>query len=189
MTLLASISRPGRVALSLVSVGRVFSAGKLSSCREGTQISGVRTRLLAEVVFHSLEVLGSRGESCVGPCRCRATPLARHPSAQVEQKGLMPQVRPRSTASLVTTISGSARLDWGRHCVPLTRGLRIPWGILCGPLRVSDESAGKAPQCSSRAYFLQQMTAKIVARPVSMAKGQYFVPVCSKRGYRTSDYE
>ena len=28
------------------------------------------------------------------------------------------------------------RLDWGRRCVPLTRGLRIPWGVLCGPLRV-----------------------------------------------------
>ena len=61
-----------RVALSLVSVGRVFSAGKLSSCRAGTQISGVRTRLLAEVVFHSLEVLGSCVESCVGPCGCWA---------------------------------------------------------------------------------------------------------------------
>jgi hypothetical protein len=83
VTLLASISRPGRVALSLVSVGRVFSAGKLSSCREGTQISGVRTGLLAEVVFHSLEVLGSRGESCVGPCGCQATPLARKPGARV----------------------------------------------------------------------------------------------------------
>ena len=70
MTLLASISRPGRVALSLVSVGRVFSAGKLSSCRKGTQISGVRTGLLAEVVFHSPEVLESRGESCVDPCWC-----------------------------------------------------------------------------------------------------------------------
>jgi hypothetical protein len=80
VTLLASISRPGRVALSLVSVGRVFSAGKLSSRREGTQISGVRTGLLAEVVFHSLEVLGSREESCVGPCGCQATPLARKPS-------------------------------------------------------------------------------------------------------------
>ena len=28
------------------------------------------------------------------------------------------------------------RLDWGRRCVPLTRGLRIPWGVPCGPLRV-----------------------------------------------------
>ena len=41
VTLLASISRPGRLALSLVSVVRVFSVGKLSSCREGAQISGV----------------------------------------------------------------------------------------------------------------------------------------------------
>jgi hypothetical protein len=63
--------------LSLVSVGRVFSAGKLSSCREGTQISGVRTGTLAEVVFHSLEGLGSLVESCVGPCGCQATPKAR----------------------------------------------------------------------------------------------------------------
>jgi hypothetical protein len=83
VTPLASISRPGRLALSLVSVVIVFSAGKLSSCREGAQISGVRTSLLAEVVFHSPEVLGSRGESCVGPCRCRETPLARHPGARV----------------------------------------------------------------------------------------------------------
>jgi hypothetical protein len=39
--MLASISRPGRLALSLVPVVRVLSAGKLSSCREGAQISGV----------------------------------------------------------------------------------------------------------------------------------------------------
>jgi hypothetical protein len=58
--MLASISRPERLALSLVSVVRVLSAGKLSSCREGAQISGVRTCLLAEVVFHTPEVLGSR---------------------------------------------------------------------------------------------------------------------------------
>jgi hypothetical protein len=63
VTLLASISRPGRLALSLVSVVRVFSASKLSSCREGTQISSVRTCLLAEVVFHSPEVLRSHGGS------------------------------------------------------------------------------------------------------------------------------
>ena len=46
--LLASVSRPGSVALSWVSVIRVLSAGKLSSCREGAQISGIRTCLLAE---------------------------------------------------------------------------------------------------------------------------------------------
>ena len=27
-------------------------------------------------------------------------------------------------------------MDWDRCCVPLTRGLRILWGVLCGPLRV-----------------------------------------------------
>ena len=52
-----------RVALSLVSVGRVFSAGKLSSCTEGAQIS-CSTGLLAEVVFHLPEVLRSCGGSC-----------------------------------------------------------------------------------------------------------------------------
>jgi hypothetical protein len=64
VTLLASISRPRRLAPSLVSVVRVFSAGKISSCREGAQISGVRTCLQAEVVFHPPEVLGSHGGSC-----------------------------------------------------------------------------------------------------------------------------
>jgi hypothetical protein len=62
--MLASISRPGRLVPSLVSVVRVLSAGKLSSCREGAQIFGVRTCLLVEVFFHSLEVLRSRGGSC-----------------------------------------------------------------------------------------------------------------------------
>jgi hypothetical protein len=61
--MLASISRPGRLDLSGVSVVRVLSAGKLSSCREGAQTSGVRTCLLVEVVFHSPEVLRSLGES------------------------------------------------------------------------------------------------------------------------------
>ena len=64
VTLLASISRPGRLDLSLVSVVRVFSEGKLSSCREGAEISGVGTCLRTEVVFHSPEVLGSCGRSC-----------------------------------------------------------------------------------------------------------------------------
>jgi hypothetical protein len=45
-------------------VFRVLFAGKLSSCREGAQISGVRTCLLAEVVIHSPEVLRSHGGSC-----------------------------------------------------------------------------------------------------------------------------
>ena len=48
MILLASTSRHGRLALSSVSVFRALSGGKLSSYREGAQISVVRTCLLAE---------------------------------------------------------------------------------------------------------------------------------------------
>jgi hypothetical protein len=77
--MLASISRPGRLDLSLVSVVRVLSACKLSSCRDGVQISGVCTCLLAEVVFHSPEDLGSRGGSYVGPCGCPETPPGQGP--------------------------------------------------------------------------------------------------------------
>jgi hypothetical protein len=76
-------------------VGRVFSAGKLSSCREGTQISGVRTGLLAGVVFHSLEVLGSRGESVWALAGVGRDSAGKVPQGQVERKGLVPQVRPR----------------------------------------------------------------------------------------------
>jgi hypothetical protein len=82
--MLASISRPGRLACSLVSVVRVLSAGKVSSCSEGAHISGVRTCLLAEVVFHSPEVLRSCGRSCVGPCGCLETLWARNPDAGVD---------------------------------------------------------------------------------------------------------
>ena len=57
----------------------------------------------------------------------------------------------RLSASLVNAVSGPVRLDWSRSCVPLTRGLRIPWGILCGPLRVSGDSAGKIAWGSSGA--------------------------------------
>ena len=62
--MLASISRPGRLDLSWVSVFRVLSAGRLPSCREGAQISGVRTYLMADVAIHSPEFLRSRGGSC-----------------------------------------------------------------------------------------------------------------------------
>jgi hypothetical protein len=48
MILLASISRPGRLALSWVSVVRVLSEGKLSSWWEGSQVTGLWTCLLAE---------------------------------------------------------------------------------------------------------------------------------------------
>jgi hypothetical protein len=182
---------------------------------EGVQISGVRTCLLAEVVFHSPEVLRSRGGSCEDLGGVQKTLRTRNPGAGVDQKRLLPLIRkvyllpylmqsqvpgldwsrrcdpltrgllilreilcgslqvsgdssgkapwcqggPEGTcapdqamlsASLVNAVSGPVLLDWSRRCVPLTRCLRILWGILCGFLRVSGDSAGKAPQCWSR---------------------------------------
>jgi hypothetical protein len=55
----------------------------------------------------------------------------------------------RLSASLVNAVSGPARFDWSRCCVPLTRGLRIPWGILCGSFRVSRDSPDQEPQFCS----------------------------------------
>jgi hypothetical protein len=37
------------------------------------------------------------------------------------------------SASLINAVSGSAQLDWSRSCVPLTRGLKIMWRVLCEP--------------------------------------------------------
>jgi hypothetical protein len=56
-------------------VFRVLSSGKLSFCRGGAQICGVQTCFLAEVLFHSSEVLRSLGGSCgylEGVCRLHA---------------------------------------------------------------------------------------------------------------------
>jgi hypothetical protein len=39
------------------------------------------------------------------------------------------------SAFLINAVSGPARLDWSRCCVPLTRGLKFPWQVLwvaCG---------------------------------------------------------
>jgi hypothetical protein len=94
MIMLASISRSGRLALSSVSVVRVLSAGKLSSCREGAQISVVHTCLLADVVLHSPGVLRSLGDSSRDLGGCLMTPCTRCPSAGADQKGLVTLVRP-----------------------------------------------------------------------------------------------
>jgi hypothetical protein len=64
----------------------------------------------AGAVFYSPEVLGSHRQSCVGPCGCRVTLLARYPGARVEQKGLVPQVRPRYSASLL--LQSRVSRDW-----------------------------------------------------------------------------
>jgi hypothetical protein len=125
VTLLASINSPGRLVLSLASVVRVFSAGKLSSCTEGAQIYGVRTCLLAEVVFHSPDVLRSCGGSCedlggVRKLHAQGTLVLGWTGRDLCKD------QARLSASLVNAVSGPVRLDWSRRCVPLTRGLRIP---------------------------------------------------------------
>ena len=52
--------------------------------------------------------------------------------------------------SLVNAVSGPARLEWSRRCVPFTRKLSIPWGILWGSLHGSGDSVGNEPGCWSR---------------------------------------
>jgi hypothetical protein len=63
-----------------------------------------------------------------------------------EPEGTCAPAQAGLSASFVNAVSGPVRLDWSRCCVPLT-GLRILWGILCGSLRVSRDSSGKAPWC------------------------------------------
>ena len=53
------------------------------------------------------------------------------------------------SASLINAVSGPVQLDWSRRCFPFTRGLRIPWRILCGSLRVSADFPGQGPRCCS----------------------------------------
>ena len=79
----------------------------------------------------------SRNSACKEP-RCWSGPEG---TCAPDQAGL--------SASLVNAVSGPERLDWSRSCVPLTRGLRILWVILCGSLRVSGDSMGKASRCWS----------------------------------------
>jgi hypothetical protein len=127
--LLASISRPGRLVLSWVSVVRALSAGKLSSCREGTQISGVGTFLLAEVVFHSREVLRLCGESSRDLQRVSRLCAQGYPVLTLTGRDMWPWSGWFSV-SLINAVSGPARLDWNRSCLPLTRGPKIMWRVL-----------------------------------------------------------
>jgi hypothetical protein len=66
-----------------------------------------------------------------------------------EPEGTCSPDQARLSASLINTVSSPARLDWSRRCVPLTKGLRIPWRILYGFMRVSRDSPGQGPWCCS----------------------------------------
>ena len=125
---------------------RALSAGKLSSCREGAQISGVRTCLLAEVVFQSSEVLRSP-EGPVRTLGVSSNSVHKEPRCCSGPEGTCAPDQAWLSASSINAVSGPAGLDWSRRCVPLTRGLRIPWGILCRSLWVSGDSPGQEPWC------------------------------------------
>jgi hypothetical protein len=113
-------------------VFRVLSAGKLSSCREGAQISGVRTCLLEEVLIHSPEVLISHRESCgVGGVSADSVPKVLKYWRGLE--GTCDPGQAGFSASLINSVSSPVRLDWCRSRVPLTRSLKIPWRVLWGP--------------------------------------------------------
>jgi hypothetical protein len=62
------------------------------------------------------------------------------PPCWIGPEGICAPVQAWLSASLVNAVSGPARLGWSICCVPLTRGLRIPWGMLCGSLWVSRDS-------------------------------------------------
>jgi hypothetical protein len=65
---------------------------------------------LCSTVFHSPEVLGSRGEFCVGPCRCQATPLARKPGLEWSGRGFCPRSGPGSLLPYV--LQSQVPRDW-----------------------------------------------------------------------------
>jgi hypothetical protein len=52
-----------------------------------------------------------------------------YPGAARTGRGLCPY-SDRIFASLTNAVSSPARLDWSRCCVPLTRSLKISWGVL-----------------------------------------------------------
>jgi hypothetical protein len=82
-----------------------------------------------------------------GVCRL---PQARDPGAAVGRlEGTWAPYQAGLPASLINAVSSPVRLDWSRRCVPLTRGLRISWRILCGFLWVSGDSPGQGPWCCS----------------------------------------
>ena len=108
---------------------RVISAGRLFSCREGVQISGVQTCLLAEVVNHSQRSY----DPVEGPVYTLRVSADSTPKVSLCWRGPEGTCAPdqaRFSASLINVVSGPVRLNWSSSCVPLTRGFKIPWRVL-----------------------------------------------------------
>jgi hypothetical protein len=148
-TLLASISRPGRLDLFLASVVRVFSAEKalfLHRRCPDTWCSNLPPGRGFVPLTRGLRILWV---ILCGSLRVSGDSVGKAPQCWSGLEGTCAPVQARLSASLVNAVSGPTQLNRIRSGVPLTRGLRIPWGFLCGSLWVSRDSAGKAPQCWS----------------------------------------
>jgi hypothetical protein len=147
--LLASISRPGRLDLFLVSMVRALSAGKLSSCREDGQISGVRTCLLAENeglklgLFQNLCKLVSAGSGNQdGSPRCCGKALLgwahTFPLAGKVPGCLDPEMRSASEALWLPP-------------VPETVSFCSPHSHMCRLVLVESQSQDGSPRCCGKA--------------------------------------
>ena len=80
-------------------------------------------------MFHSPEVLRSRGWSC-GYLAGVPDSAPKLPWCWRGPEGTCAPDQAGFSASLINAVSGPARLDWSSSCVPLTRGLKIPWRVL-----------------------------------------------------------
>jgi hypothetical protein len=69
----------------------------------------------------------------VGTLRVSADSVSNVPWCWCGLEGTRDPDQAGFSASLINAVSGPARLDWSRSCVPLTRGLKIPWRVLWVP--------------------------------------------------------
>ena len=98
-------------------------------CFPNYQSQVLRDWIRAEAVFHSPEVLRSRGWSC-GYLAGVPDSAPKLPWCWRGPEGTCAPDQPGFSASLINVVSCSTQLYWSSSCVPLTRGLKIPWRVL-----------------------------------------------------------
>ena len=69
-------------------------------------------------------------EGPVGTLRVSADSMPKVPCCWHGPEGTCAPDQAGFSASLINAVSGPARLDWSRCCVPLTRSLKIAWRVL-----------------------------------------------------------
>jgi hypothetical protein len=127
LIMLASISRPGRPALSWVSVFRV-----LASCSLAWKVP--RYLLFEPASWQKLWSPHQRSkvpvESPVGTLGVSSDSAPKVPQCWRGLEGTCDTDQAGFSASLINTVSGPLCLDWSRSCVPLTRVPKIEWRVL-----------------------------------------------------------